>query len=339
MRYSNKMLLDEIKGKHMRNLKVCIIGVYFGIFPEYFNLWLRSAAENPTVDFIIFTDAPAQKLPNNVKFLPMSFDEIIQRGKEKMNIKIALKRPYKCCDLKPAYGLLFSDYLEGYDYWGHCDFDLIWGNLQYFFEKYHLEKYDKFLPLGHLCLYKNTEENNRRFMLPGSNCGNYDYVFTTEQNCAFDEIEGIEQVFLKNGFRVFHERIFADISKIYRRYRLALDDINYDEQVFFWREGNVYRAYRDGSEIKEDEYIYIHFKERGNLPFESECLRAPLFYVTNTGFYAGDMPVGISDIERYNPFPGTDYEKKELESFQKSERNRKWKHRISKVLGLKEKIR
>ncbi|GFI43488.1 hypothetical protein IMSAGC018_01160 [Lachnospiraceae bacterium] len=323
----------------MCNPRVCIIGVYFGTFPDYFDLWLRSAAANHTVDFMIFTDAKARELPDNVRFLPISFDEIIKRGQGKIDLQILLNRPYKCCDLRPAYGLLFSDYLEGYDYWGHCDFDLIWGDIRYFLDKYHLEKYDRFLPLGHLCLYKNTEENNRRFMLSGSNCGNYDYVFTTEQNCAFDELNGVGQIFLKNGFPVFHERIFADIAKIYKRYRLALEDINYDEQVFFWREGKVYRAYRDGGEIKEDEFIYIHFKERGKLPFEQECLKAPLFYVTNTGFYAGQMPVGLADMERYNHFPGTDYEKSELKAFQKAERNRNWMHRISKAVGMKEKIR
>ena len=36
--------------------KTVIIGVYFGKFPEYFDLWLKSAEYNRNVDFLIFTD-------------------------------------------------------------------------------------------------------------------------------------------------------------------------------------------------------------------------------------------------------------------------------------------
>jgi hypothetical protein len=240
--------------------------------------------------------------------------------------------------LRPAYGLLFNDYLIGYDYWGHCDFDVIWGDLRNFFDTYHIEEYDRFLPLGHLCLYRNDEENNRRFMLSGSRYG-YKKVFTSEKNFAFDEMTGIGRIYLENNFKVFHNRIFADISNIYKRYRLAMGDINYEQQVFFWRDGKVYRAYMVDNEIKEEEFIYIHFKERGQLPFEKECLASSMFFITYNGFYAGKMPIRISDIESYNPFPGTAYEKAELNTHRKARRIRIWKHRFSKILGIKEAIR
>ena len=50
----------------------------------------------------------------------------------KLGFEVYLERPYKCCDLKPAYGVIFEEYLTAYSYWGHCDFDLIFGDLQYF---------------------------------------------------------------------------------------------------------------------------------------------------------------------------------------------------------------
>ena len=51
------------------------------------------------------------------------------------------------------FGVILEEYFSGYDYWGHSDLDVIYGDLTYFFKKFNLERYDKFLPLGHLCLY------------------------------------------------------------------------------------------------------------------------------------------------------------------------------------------
>ena len=36
--------------------KVCVIGVYFGKLPEYFNLWLKSCEYNKDIDFLIVSD-------------------------------------------------------------------------------------------------------------------------------------------------------------------------------------------------------------------------------------------------------------------------------------------
>ena len=78
-----------------------------------------------------------------------------------LGFDVCLDRPYKCCDFKPIYGLIFKEYVSEYEYWGHCDFDLIFGDLQSFFDRYDLYKYDRFIPLGHLSLYRNTDEVNR----------------------------------------------------------------------------------------------------------------------------------------------------------------------------------
>ena len=31
------------------------------------------------------------------------------------------------CDYKVAYGEMFQDYIKEYDFWGHCDMDMIFG--------------------------------------------------------------------------------------------------------------------------------------------------------------------------------------------------------------------
>ena len=319
-------------------LKICVVGVYFGRLPNYFNLWLKSARINNTIDFVIFTNEEYEDLPENVQFVKFTIEELQKLASSKLGFEVCLERPYKCCDFKPAYGLLFEDYLKGYDYWGHCDFDLIWGDLRGFFDKYHLEQYDKFLPLGHLNLYRNTPENNRRFMLNGSRIS-YKTVFTHPQNYAFDETSGIYQIFKKNGFRMFDERIFADISKIYHRFRLAMNDKNYNYQIFCWEDGHIYRYYLE-KEIKRDEFLYIHFKERGALFMANGCVNTDSFYITNQGFFpccTTDIDKNI--IQKYNYFESESAESKELKKFSWMEKKENLIAKINKIVFKKEKIR
>lgn len=319
-------------------VKVCIIGVYFGEFPNYFNLWLKSAQRNPSVNFMIFTDQQRETLPGNVQLVDFTIEKMKKLASEKLGFEVCLERPYKCCDFKPAYGVIFEKYLKGYEYWGHCDFDLIWGDLDGFFNKYQLEKYDKFLPLGHLCLYRNTDENNRRFMQEGSN-NSYKTVFTSTKNYAFDELNGVYCIFKKNRFSTFNRRIFADISKIYYRFRLALTDKNYDYQVFCWDDGHIYRYYYDG-QIKKDEFIYMHFKERGMLPVKGDCINANSFYITNRGFFpCSPISIDINEIQKYNFFDSHKKEKIELKKFVWKEKQKKFAMIINHLLHKKENLR
>ena len=50
-----------------KNIKIAIIGVYFGKFPEYFDLWLESCKKNAKIDFFVFTDQEIVNKPKNVK--------------------------------------------------------------------------------------------------------------------------------------------------------------------------------------------------------------------------------------------------------------------------------
>jgi len=322
-------------------VSICIVGVYFGSFPDYFDLWLKSAEMNRTIEFMIFTDQRRDDLPPNVTFENMTIGQMRELATQKLGFPVCLERPYKCCDFKPAYGVIFEDYLTNVDYWGHCDFDLIWGNLRHYFDFCNLNDFDKFLPLGHLCLYKNNYENNRRFMLEGSSVGGYRLVFSDPHNFAFDELGGVYQIYKKNHFSSFDERIFADISKIYRRFRLALDDVNYDRQVFCWNNGHVYRYYQKDDCTGQDEFIYIHFKSRPIMPVHGNCIDSDLFYITPSGFYRqGDSGFCVTEaIETYNPFPGSDYERNELNRFVRSERAKRVTKRLRKILGLQEKLR
>lgn len=271
-------------------VKICIINVYFGTFPKYFRLWLKSAERNPNIDFLIFSDSTYTDLPPNVRIVQSSLRDIRQRAECALGFKVVLDTPYKCCDYKVIYGLLFREELLGYDYWGHCDLDLIWGNLEKCFIENDITRFDRFFFLGHLSLYRNTDTVNNYFKLPG---GAVDYrtVFTTNQSYAFDEIDGMVRIYQKHGLPMFSEKKFADISSIYRRFRLATPSIigekihNYRYQVFIWKDGGVYRLYRKENRINSEEYAYIHFKKRPNFALNFDWQNCSAFVIADRGFF------------------------------------------------------
>ncbi len=252
----------------MKN-RISVVVAYFGVFPKYFPLWLRSCEFNSTVDFFLVTDQKLGNLPSNVKCVKMSLMEMKKRASEVLGFEAALSRPYKCCDYKPIYGLLFKDLLGSYDYWGHCDIDVIFGDLQKFFDEYHLYDYEKFGMLGHLSLFKNTDRVNHAYLIP-NNLADYRRVYTTEDNVAFDELCGISTIMMNHGFKVFLKRIFVDIAQMYHRYRMIEEyslDVrakNYEYQTFCWNNGKTYHVYMKNGVVCKDEYLYVHFKKRPN---------------------------------------------------------------------------
>lgn len=290
--------------------KICIIGVYFGKLKNYFSLWLKSCEYNSSIDFYVFTDISYEGCkPDNVHFVNMNLSQLKAIAAEKTKLAISLERPYKCCDFKPLYGVIFQDYINSYEFWGHCDFDMIFGDMSFFLNKYQYSNYDKFLNLGHLSLYRNTAEVNQYYKLPGSKCGDYNTVLLNDKSYAFDENFGIVQIYLYNKLPFFYKRIFADISHIYRRFKLSEycsleeKDKNYKRQIFYWEKGKVYRASYIKHKMIVEEYAYIHFKCRPDFNVNFNVDECESFYITPTGFVPKFGEVTIEDIDRYNPYP------------------------------------
>ena len=316
--HTNVKLINFMTLVTMKN-KIAIVVAYFGKFPNYFSLWVKSCAFNPTIDFFVFTDQKLDNLPVNVKCIAMTIQEMRDRASVVLGFKASLSRPYKCCDYKPLYGLIFKDYLSSYDYWGHCDVDLIFGDLQTFLDRYNLYDYDKFGALGHLSLYKNTDEVNNAFKL-ANNRMDYRVVFTTERNMIFDELSGITAIMKDAGFSVFSKRIFIDISTLYHRFRiidvypLDLPPRNYNYQTFCWERGKTYHTYFNDNGVDKEECLYVHFQKRPNYIATPDVLTSDSFLITNKGFISGFANnLSKKDFHRYNPYYGVIYERVECQ--------------------------
>ncbi|MBS6677513.1 MAG: hypothetical protein KH330_07210 [Clostridiales bacterium] len=238
-----------------RLIKKVLIVCYYGKFPDWMNIWLKSCELNPDFDFIIITDIPLKEVPNNVVILNYSMEELRTKFSEAAGFDVVLKSPYKLCDYKPMYGKALKEHIKDYTFWGYCDIDLIWGDLSNFITNDILNKYDLIGIYGHLMLYRNIDYMNNLFKLEG---GTFDYkeVFSHSDNYSFDEMSGMDLIARENSIRHFKALKIANISPDYDRFKIA--ETRTEKEYFVWEHGKILRIY--GSEAQySEEYAYIHF--------------------------------------------------------------------------------
>ncbi|MCV9930345.1 hypothetical protein OIU83_21985 [Flavobacterium sp. LS1R49] len=174
----------------MKLKSIAVITCWYGEYPWYFPYFIHSCGFNPTVDFYIITDN-ADLIPNkpsNVIIIYKTLEELINSASEKLGFTVNIDFPYKLCDFKPSYGFLFPEIIEGYDFWGQSDLDVIYGNLRDFMTGDMLEKFD-FISVRHdyttgcFALYKNNDLMNTFF----KRSKDYKMVFSSSMHYCFDE--------------------------------------------------------------------------------------------------------------------------------------------------------
>ena len=194
----------------------------------------------------------------------------------KFDFDIELKAPYKLCDYKPAYGYLFQEYLEGYEYWGYCDVDMIFGNLKRFLPDNVIGEYDKIGHLGHLSLYKNQTEINTLFMRTLYNRADYQEVFSTDRIWIFDEWGevNINAIFQAYDKKVFYWNEFCDIYPYDDNFCQVVSTVDQKSEpsckskivrrplLILWDGGRVYMLALKKGEIIQQECAYAHFQKR-----------------------------------------------------------------------------
>jgi len=144
----------------MKN-RIIIIIPYFGKWPVWFDLYLKSCAFNNFIDWYFFTDCtlPDNK-PDNVFFEHLTFEKYCDIVSEKLNIDFHPQSAYKLCGLKPFYGYIHADIIECYEFWGFGDVDAIWGDMKKFYTDKLLSEFDVFSThadriSGHLTIIRN----------------------------------------------------------------------------------------------------------------------------------------------------------------------------------------
>ena len=169
--------------------KIAIIIPFFGKWPAWFDYFLCSCSYNTSVDWLFFTDCDIPVVNDkNIKFVEFSLNDFNNLASSKLDLQIEILHPYKICDLRPAFGVIFSDYIKNYDFWGYGDIDLIYGDLDAYFIEELLNNYDilsnhhRFMT-GHLCIIRNKPKTVYLYKKDGV----YKDVFKDPFYMGFDE--------------------------------------------------------------------------------------------------------------------------------------------------------
>ncbi len=255
----------------MTNHAIFIIP-YFGKLPVFFPFWLKSCGSNSFFHWLLITDNEIPgALPPNVILKKMTFRDFVKHIQSFFDFKISLEKPYKICDFRPAFGVIFQQDIAGYDYWGYCDIDLIWGDLSQLAEIVRQKRFDKILENGHCTLVKNTPEirNGFQALLPG--CLYYKDVFASPKSWIFDENgtcrNGFSEICKRLDFLIYSapER-FADIViRYFHLTKLLRDDQKgtRHHEIYLKDEQGITEFYLDSCKNSHREaQWYVHFQKR-----------------------------------------------------------------------------
>ena len=151
--------------------RIAIVATHFGRSPVWLPAFLQSCRENPDVRWLIYTDIDVTvPVPANVEFKPTPLHEFNARCSDALGARIDVQSTFlkKLSDLKPAYGMIFADDLEPFDFWAYSELDVIWGDIRSWITDDLLAEHDliaatKYKLCGHFTLFRNTEQMNRTF--------------------------------------------------------------------------------------------------------------------------------------------------------------------------------
>lgn len=286
-------MIQTIKNHPPQALSTLLLIIpFFGKFNNYFHLFLKSCEYNPSINWLIITDDDTPyNYPSNVKVRYMSFAELRQKIQSNFDFPISLPHPYKLCDYKPAYGYIFAEELKGFDFWGHCDNDLIFGDIRAFLTPDIFLKYDKILCKGHLSIFRNNEQMNSFFMVNSNNA--YKAVFETPFNVAFDEWGpvGILNVFnrLLSPESFWKSSCFDDPNALLHYFLPVGKESEQKTNIIYrFSYGKLMKLHTttDGlhQTINEEEVLYTHLQKRPmsvNTDCDNEFLIVPNRFIPN----------------------------------------------------------
>lgn len=249
--------------------KYAFVLPYIGVLPSWFQLWLNSCENNNFVDWLLFTDDHRSlRYPENVKVHYCTFDDLRHLFQNKFDFPIKLPHPYKFCDFRPSYGIIFQDFLKDYVFWGHCDPDLIWGDLRRWLDC-DTESYDRISHWGHCSLYKNTSEINNLYRNKIEGIAYYKDVYSNDRHIAFDEEMGMNIITRECGVKEFILPFF-DVKPAIQSYEFQPTFVSepffpeiFDRRIIHVsRKGVVaYGFSADGCVLNKD-FAYVHLQKR-----------------------------------------------------------------------------
>lgn len=251
----------------MKN-KVCFVMPYFGKLPYNFSLWLSFCEKNSDFNWLFFTnDKSSYSYPKNVIVNYLSLEDLKNIIENRLNEKVSLENPYKLCDFRPLYGVIFEDYLKDYGFWGYGDLDTIIGDLSNFVTDERLNEYDKISLMGHLSVLRNNDLVNIAY----KDC-NYLSIIQNRNNINFDEIRfdtNINNLLKNRGCKILEH--FESFDICYEHYCFynyeyvgsnRVKIIDHNPSIFEYDNGKLFEIKLINDNISKREIAYAHFIKR-----------------------------------------------------------------------------
>lgn len=110
-------------------VRALLICPWFGPFPNWMRLFRRSIARLPRYGFDLLIDNDLQDFSRRVSER-LGIDCPITPGSSKIH------------DYRAAFGELYAEAIEDYDWWGHTDFDCVFGRVGRFYNEETLDGLD-----------------------------------------------------------------------------------------------------------------------------------------------------------------------------------------------------
>ncbi len=161
---------------------------WMGRWPAWMALYLESARANPTIDFVLITDQAApEDMPPNVRIAAYTMADYRDHVARRLRIRPRWTAPYKLCDIRPALADIHPELIEGYDYWGYGDIDVIYGDMRAFLDDQVLS-HDVVSAAsthvsGHFCLIRNIPRANRAYR----RALHWRFMLESDAHKSFDE--------------------------------------------------------------------------------------------------------------------------------------------------------
>lgn len=292
--------------------RIALIIDYFGTWPEWIDLFFHSCKLNSTVHFFLITDCETRdEYATNIHFIKTTFSDYKSFISDKLNICFNPDYPYKLCDIRPFYGHLHQEILKDFDFYGHADLDLVFGNIREFITNNLLSQFNVISThrdriSGHFALFKNNEHNiNCPFKIKNwkDKLENNKRVSVDERYHAAAHIPFLEKLLLiKKALKwlIGIERfilINIFILKIYKKFRWYKNKKIFFEEMFTtpftyspWLDGTLHDKQPDTWYYKngiitnkhngDHRFMYLHF-----MNFKSGKFRKDKTQLWNGKFY------------------------------------------------------
>jgi hypothetical protein len=299
---------------------VLIIIPYFGTTPVWIDYFIKSCSLNVDFHWLIYGNLIIPgTIPANVSFVKAELEDFNRLASNKLNFPVRIIHPYKLCDFKITYGVIFEDFISDYDYWGYGDLDLIYGQISTFLPVETIKNFDvvttrKNYYSGHFTLYKNCDKLKYSF----TNIWNYKnnlmdfahhYSLTERSNyigqpitCLNSKSSFFAAKIIKKIYRSLKYRIFKRLPLVHDM-TILLNSLEKNGEIqvlkmekiisdwifeksgiksweIIWKNGKLIYM------CNNSQYMYFHFiysktlKDFNIVPYRNQ----EYFIINNTGF-------------------------------------------------------